>query len=84
MFNNGDKCINHYNRNYWKLLLIVKMIDKGEKLSITSTNYFIYFYFMSLFILLTHRKATKSLIHRVSSYPNLLLEMPRYCCLFEI
>ena len=33
-----------------------------------------YFYFIFIFILLTCMKATKALIHRVSNYPDLLLE----------
>ena len=41
---------------------------------------FFYFYFISIFILLTRRKATEALIHRVGNYPDLLLEIPRYCC----
>ena len=28
--------------------------------------------------------ATEALIHRASNYPDLLAEMPRYCCLLEI
>ena len=43
-----------------------------------------YNFFFSIFILWTHRKAIEVLIHRVSNYPNLLLEMSRYCCLLEI
>ena len=34
---------------------------------------------ISIFILLTRRKATEALIHRVGNYPDLLSEMPRYC-----
>ena len=35
MFDNGDKWINHNYRNYWKLqlILIVTIIDRGEKLN---------------------------------------------------
>ena len=40
-----------------------------------------YFYFISIFVFLTHRKAMEVLIHRVGNYPDLLLEIPRYCCL---
>ena len=40
----------------------------------------IQFFFISILILLTCRKATEALIHRVSDYPNLLPEMPKYCC----
>ena len=40
---------------------------------------FIYFYFMSIFILLTRRKATEAQIHGVGNYPDLLAEMPIYC-----
>ena len=47
-------------------------------------GYFIYFYFISIFILLTRRKATEALIHRVGNYPDLLPEIPRYCCLLVI
>ena len=37
-----------------------------------------FFIFIFTFILLTSRKATETLIHRVDNYPNLLPEMPRY------
>ena len=43
-------------------------------------NFFFYFIFISIFILVTLRKATEVLIYRVGSYPDLLLEMPSYCC----
>ena len=33
-------------------------------------------YFIFIFLLLTPRKATRALIHRVSNYPDLLPEMP--------
>ena len=46
--------------------------------------YYYFIYFISIFILLTRRKATEVLIRRVSNYPNLLPEMPRYCCSLEI
>ena len=39
-----------------------------------------FLYLISIFILLTHRKVTEALIHRVGNYPDLLLEMPRYFC----
>ena len=39
-----------------------------------------FIYFISIFILLTRRKATEELIHRVGNYPDLLPEIPRYCC----
>ena len=41
---------------------------------------YFYYFFISIFILLTRRKATEALIHRVSNYPDLLPEIPRYCC----
>ena len=41
-------------------------------------------FFISIFSLLTCKKAMEVLIHRVSNYTNLLLEIPRYCCLLEI
>ena len=47
----------------------------------TYTEYFVC-YFIYIFIFLTHRKATEALLLRVrvSNYPDLLPEMPRYCC----
>ena len=39
-----------------------------------------FIYFISIFILLTRRKATEALIHKVSNYPDLLPEITRYCC----
>ena len=41
---------------------------------------YLFIYFISIFILLTRRKATEELIHRVGNYPDLLPEIPRYCC----
>ena len=38
MFNNGEKRINHYNRNYWKFQLIFTIIDRGEKLSFAALD----------------------------------------------
>ena len=37
-----------------------------------------------MFILLTPRKVTELPIYKASNYPDLLPEMPRYCCLVEI
>ena len=39
----------------------------------------IFFIFIVIFILLTRRKTMEALIRRVSNYPDLLPEMPRYC-----
>ena len=49
-------------------------------ISITEKSIYISFfiYFISTFILLTRRKATEALIHRVGNYLDLLPEMPRY------
>ena len=56
-----------------------KEITKDNILNIQQLyNYF--FYFISIFILLTRRNAMEALIHRVSNYPDLLPEMPKYCC----
>ena len=35
-------------------------------------------YFISIFILLTRRKATEALIHMVSNYPDLLPKISKY------
>ena len=43
-------------------------------------NFLFLRFFFSIFILLTRRKPTEALIHRVSNYPDLLPEMPRYRC----
>ena len=37
MFNNGDKWINHFGRNYWKLQLALTIIVRGEKLRFAVT-----------------------------------------------
>ena len=42
--------------------------------------FFILFYFTSILILLTRRKATEALIHKLGNYPDLLPEIPGYCC----
>ena len=36
---------------------------------------YFFIYFISIFILLTHRKAMEALIHRASNYLDLLLEI---------
>ena len=36
------------------------------------------FFFISIFVLLTRRKATEALIHKVGNYPDLVPEIPRY------
>ena len=45
---------------------------------------YLFFYFILLFILLTRKKVTEALIHKVTNYLNLPPEMPKYCCLLEI
>ena len=45
-----------------------------------NTYFYFFLYFISIFILLTRRKATEALIHRVGNYPDLLPEIPRYFC----
>ena len=50
------------------------------KIVSASARIFYFFYFISIFILLTRRKATEALIHRIGNYPDLLPEIPRYCC----
>ena len=42
--------------------------------------YLFFYYFISIFILLTRRKAMEALIHRLGNYPALLPEIPKYCC----
>ena len=37
MFNNGNKWINHYDKKYWKLQLIVTIIDRSGKSSFAGT-----------------------------------------------
>ena len=47
-------------------------------------NNFTFLYFISIFIVLTLRKVTiDNAIDKASNYPDLLLEMPRYCCPIE-
>ena len=46
-----------------------------------TNNLFIHLiFYISIFILLTRKKATEALICRVRNYPDLLPKMPRYCC----
>ena len=47
-------------------------------------SFFLFFYFYLYIYPPDSQKATKVLIHRVSNYPDLLSEMPRYCCLLVI
>ena len=69
--------------------VIREVIRKASsKINKSKLNYnsqlIVQFYFISIFILLTRRKAMEPLIHRVSNYPDLLPEMPRYCCLIKV
>ena len=62
----------------WTLLFITFYRIVGKK------KFYLFIYLISIFILLTHRKAMEVLIHRASNYPDMLLKMPSYCCLIEI
>ena len=44
----------------------------------------IYLFYLCIYPLGYRRKATEVLIERPSNYPDLLPEMPRYCCPLEI
>ena len=66
----------------WQAVLF--QLQKNSNVGTSDTQkaeIYIYFfvYFISIFILLTRRKATGALIHRVDNYPDLLPQMPRYC-----
>ena len=63
-------------------MLIFPRVPCKEHLSrlLQLVLFYLFIYFISIFILLTCRKATEALIHRVGNYPDLLPEMPRYCC----
>ena len=66
-----------------KIVLTVHAINiylTESKTQKNATLFILFIYFISIFILLTRRKATEALIHRVGNYPDLLPEMPRYCC----
>ena len=75
------------NANYFKAkkkdsVVIVALIAANDSLALrpylkAAETFFL---FISIFILLTRRKATEALIHRVSNYPDLLPEIPKYCC----
>ena len=62
----------------------VSTSEAGSFLFLLFESLFIFIYLISIFILLTRRKAMEALIHRVGNYPYLLPEMPRYCCPLEI
>ena len=57
-----------------------KLVGRTSSTELGENIFLLFFIFISIFILLTRRKATEALIHRVSNYPDLLPEMPRYCC----
>ena len=59
-------------------------IDEDKKQFLYILDFIYLIYFISIFILLTHRKATEVLIHSVGNYPDLLPEMPKYCCPLKI
>ena len=54
------------------------VLPSSQSLQVLNLN------FISTFILLTRWKATEALIHRISNYPNLLQERPKYCSPLEI
>ena len=63
------------------------MSRKKLKLGMTKTRqfrkkfYFFYFFFFNLYIYPPDsQESDGGAIHRVSNYPDLLPEMPRYCC----
>ena len=62
------------NGNFLGLLELISQFDPFL------ARHLFHLYSISIFILLTRRKATEALIHRVGNYPNLLPEIPRYCC----
>ena len=74
----------HDTNNYMEQFLFCRPLAKNtteEQIFKKVDSFFIYlFYFISMFILLTRRKATEALIHRVGNYSDLLPEIPRYCC----
>ena len=53
-------------------------LKEFENCACTSFN-FSTFLFIFIFILLTCKKATETLIQRISNDSDLLSEMPRYC-----
>ena len=57
-----------------------KLSHSKRKTACENTLIFIFIYFISIFILLSRRKATEALTRMVGNYPNLLSEIPRYCC----
>ena len=48
--------------------------------SVAFIVFFLFKNFIAIFILLAHREAMEALLHRLGNYPDLLPEMPRYCC----
>ena len=46
-------------------------------------GYFLFIYFIFICILLTHGKSNRGAKHRASNYPDLVLEMRKYCCPLE-
>ena len=60
----------------------VKMPGHTQRLKQESCSFFINFY---LYIYPPNsQESAKGAIHRASNYPDLLSEMPKYCCLLEI
>ena len=52
------------------------MLSKNFEITVPR-SFILFIYLISIFILLTRRKATEALIHRVGNYPDLLPEVPR-------
>ena len=70
------------NQNF--VLSLRGVLYTKENYNLIKNLIFLICFYISIFILLTRRKATETLIHRVGNYPNLLPEIPRYCCLLVI
>ena len=82
-------------QKYWSALLkqiieVVKFLaeqglafcDSDQKIgSHNNSNYFFLFFYFYLYIYPPDsQESDRGAIRRVSNYPNLLPEMPRYCC----
>ena len=73
-------CTVYYLELFYKNLCLKCLAKKPRQIPITFINQIKFTFIISIFILLSRRKATEALIHSASSYPSLLLEMSLYCC----
>ena len=58
----------------------LQLMEKFKYLGVTFLSFFFFFYFNLYIYPPDSQESDRGAIHRVGNYPDLLPEMPRYCC----